>query len=120
MTTAQEYRLSFTFHSYINPGNGSVSDPTCCDRGFFSQFCYVPCETIFSICLADSGSIPQNRGEDFCSIADALSSGIIASDDIEFDTTVGNQPNPVTFDLSEIPTVSLIVVHEMIEIGHFK
>ncbi len=95
------YRISLTFYSYSNPTNGTVADPQCCDRGFISQTCYVPCETMFSICLQTSSSGMN------CSLTAIQESGIIIppKGNISFNGTVGVLSNPVEFDLDTIPQV---------------
>ena len=90
------YRVSLTFYSYSNPTNGTVADPQCCDRGFVTQRCYVPCETMFSICLRATTS------DEICSLTGIQESGIIPSNDIVFEESVGVLTNPVEFELDSV------------------
>lgn len=100
--SANTFRVSFTFQHYINPTNGSMDNPDCCDLGPFSQNCYTPCETVFKICLRSGDTSTTDTA---CSLTAAMTSGIIASSDIQFYDTVGTLSNPILFDLETLPQV---------------
>ena len=65
-TCAQKYRLEFKFLNYTNPNHWDETQ-TCCDQGIFS--CYVPCETMFTLCLRDGRT---DHANDVCSWPDFI------------------------------------------------
>ena len=107
LVEAEIFKLDLTFQSYQNPSNGSVANRECCDRGFVSQFCYLPCETMFRICIRQRGT---DSTDDSCPFPNLIHySGVIASDNILFSDSVGTLTNPVVFTANTLLQVKILI-----------